>query len=375
MRAHQRRRRSGLRLPLLGGVAAIVFAVCSALLYAQYAGRISLAKERASRVFIEATTGAVAQIDFLLDNAIALARVAPSVKGIGDAVSGDGVDNPALDFLFASVNSAPSIYAAYYGLEDGGFLEIIATHGNSAVIAALAAPSGTAFVRRAVNGEGRGAERVQSWAYLDAAGAVLARKDEANPAFDPRKTDWYRRLQGEEDVKLSLPYQFSSIPVLGMTVVKSLPSHRGVFGIDFTLSELSRFVAQLRISANGAVYLFDELLRLLAAPPDGPNGVPAEKLLSDMRPLGLPVLQALAELSGTADRSRVSALRIASGEYLASISPWHGTSADVIDIGVAAPLDDFLDANRLGLILTLIGGAATLSAVMAATALVGWLRR
>jgi hypothetical protein len=374
MHAHHRKARASLRFPILCGIATVILAACSILLYVQYASRVSLAEEAASRVFMEATTGAVEQVDFLLENAIALARVAPSVKGIGDAVPGDGEGNPALDFLTSAVASTPSIYAAYYGLEDGSFLEIIATHGNQAVIAALAAPDRTAYVLRAVTA-GEGAARMQSWIYMGAAGTVLGRKDEANPAFDARKTDWYRRVQGEDGVTLSLPYQFSSIPVLGMTVVQALPGHRGVFGIDFTLSELSRFVAGLRISANGAVYLFDDSLRLIAAPPDGANGVPTDKLMSDMRPLGLPVLQALAELSLAPDRNRVNSLRIQSTDYLASISPWHGTGGATINIGVAAPLDDFAGAAIPVLIPNLLAAAAALTAMTAVVGLVAWFRR
>jgi hypothetical protein len=258
----------------------------------------------------------------------------------------------------------PSIYAAYYGLEDGSFLEIIGTHGNAAVIAALAAPAGTTLVLRTVTA-GVGAERIQYWTYLDAGGAVLAHKEDPNPTFDARKTDWYRRVREEEGVKLSLPYLFSSIPVLGMTVVQALPAHRGVFGIDFTLGELSRFVGDLRISANGAVYLFDDSLRLLAAPPDGPNSVPTDQLLNDMRMLRRPVLQALAALSRTADNGHVTSVRAQSNDYLVSISPWHGTGGAAINIGVAAPLDDFAGRIEPVLVPTLLAVAAILSAAFA----------
>ncbi|HUB95164.1 MAG TPA: hypothetical protein VL993_04555 [Stellaceae bacterium] len=349
----------------------MIFVACAAILYFQYSDSVSLAEASASRVFAEAAVRADGQVNELLDRAIVLARVAPNIRGIGDPIHGDGQDQPALDFLTAAVNSGPSIYAAYYGLEDGSFLEIIATRGDLGVMKMLAAPAGTARVLRAVI-VGSDQSRTQNWTYLDANGAVLSRRSDGLTTFDPRETDWYRRAKSEAGTAMTEPYRFSSIPELGLSVVQSLPEKRGVFGIDVTLSELSLFLNEHPISPNGGVYIFDDSLRLLAAPADGPNGVPTDKLVSDMRSLGSPVLQMLADLSGTSNFGKARFLRLQSRDYGAFVSLWSGTGDTKVNIGVAAPLDDFTGGNELFLLRTLLATAAIL---VAALLLVVWFAR
>jgi hypothetical protein len=159
---------------------------------------------------------------------------------------------------------------------------------------------------------------------------------------------------------------------LGLSVVQSLPGQRGVFGIDVTLSELSHFLNDHPISPSGGVYIFDDSLRLLAAPIEGPNGVPAEKLVSDMRSLGLPVLQMLAELSRSPNVGRAEFVAIQSKDYGAFVSRWRGTGDTTVNVGIAAPLDDFTGSNRLVLLRTLLATAAILIAAML---LVAWFAR
>jgi hypothetical protein len=372
MRVRHRNNQSALPARLLGVIAAIIFVACGALLYFQYSDGITLAEQSASRVFAEGAIRADGQVDALLDRAIVLARVAPSIKGIGDAIRGDERDQSALDFLAAAINSGPSIYAAYYGLEDGSFLESIATHGERDVLTALAAPAGTVRVVRTVT-VSADQDRTQTWVFLDANGAVLARKTDAHVTYDPRQTDWYRRAKSEPASAMTAPYKFSSIPVLGISVVQNLPGQRGVFGIDVTLSELSRFLNEHPISRNGGVYIFDDSLRLLAAPMDGPNGVPTDKLVSDMRALGLPVLQMLADLSRSSNLGQAKFVRVQSRDYGAFVTLWRGTGDAAVNVGVVAPLDDFTGTNQVFLIRTLVATAAIL--ISAILLVVGFARQ
>jgi len=363
--------RIGAKLALLAAIAVLILAVCGALLYVQYAVSVADAKELASRIFAERARSADGEINALLDRAIALDSAALTEKGVGAPVSGDGRGHPALDFLFAAVRSAPSIYAAYYGLADGSFLEAIATHGNPDIIKALGAPAGTDHVIRTVTVES-GQETAQNWTFLDAAGAVLGARTDANPTFDPRKTRWYQAGSGGGGPVLTRPYQFSSAPVVGVTAVQGLPANHGVFGVDFTLGDLSRLIAERPISPNGSLYIFDNSLVLLAAPPDGPNGVPTDRLMSDMRTLRLPVLQALAELSQSANIGQSTLIQVQGRDYMALVSRWRGKAAPMVDIGIIAPLDDFTGPIKPLIIRTSIMAFALLAA---AALLVAWFAR
>lgn len=371
MHVRQDKSRVGSNLALIAGIATVIVIACGALLYFQYSRARSLARESAGRIFTQRALTADEQIDALLDRAISLAQISPAAKGVGDPVHDDGLSHPALDTLKAAVGSVPAIYAAYYGLADGGFLEAIATHGDPWIVGALRAPAGTALVVRTVVPQD-GQEAAQDWTFLDAAGAVLAQRSEANPSFDPRKTNWYRSGWGVDGPVLAKPYQFSSTPVVGITAVQALSANRGVFGVDFTLGELSHFIAEHPISANGAMYIFDSSLDLLAAPPSGLNSVPTDKLMSDMRSLGLPLLQVLAELSQSTDFDRPTELQVQSHDYMALVSQWHGRASPAIEVGIIAPLDDFTAPIAPVLIRTIAGGAAILAA---AIALVIWFAR
>ncbi len=355
--------RIGAKLALLGGIAAVILAACGGLLYFEYSFALTRAQDHASLIFAERAASADVQIDTLLDRAVTLASLAPSEKGVGEPVRDNGLTHPALDFLVAAANSDPSIYAAYYGLADGGFLEAIATHGDADVIKALAAPAGTDRVVRTVVAEG-GQGVAQNWSFLDAAGTVLAQRSEANPKFDPRKTAWYQRGVDQKGTVFTRPYQFSSIPVVGVTAVQNLPTNHGVLGVDFTLSDLGRFIAEHPISANGALYIFDNSLDLLAAATDGPYGVPTNKLMSDMRTLGVPVLQALAALSDPENIDRAAAVRIQGRDYIALVSQWNGRAAPLIDIGIIAPVSDFTEGVVPIFIWTIAATAAILIAAL-----------
>ncbi len=363
--------RIGARLALLGGIAAVILAAGGVLLYFERDYSLVRAQVQASRIFSERAANAGQEIDDLLDRAVALASLAPNEKSVGDKVRDNGLDHPALDLLVAVAKSAPSIYAAYYGLADGGFLEVIATHGDPDVIKALDAPAGTDRVVRTVVAED-GTEVTQYWTFLDAAGMVLNQRSEANPKFDPRKTAWYQRGADQEGPVLTRPYMFSSIPVVGITAVTQLPPNRGVFGVDFTLSNLGRFIAEHPISANGALYIFDNSLDLLAAAPEGPYSVPTDKLMSDMRTLGIPVLQMLAELSQAANINQATAVPIQGRDYIALVSRWHGHAAPMIDVGIVAPVSDFTVGTAPLFVLT---SFATAVLLIAALALAAWFTR
>ena len=371
MQVRQDTPRGGSSFALIGGIAVVIVVVCAALLYFQYARALSQARDSASRVFAERALTADRQIDSLLDLASSFAQISPLEKGVGEPVTDNGLSHPALDTLKAVVNSVPSSYAAYYGLTDGSFIEAIATHGDPSIVGALRAPAGTMLVVRTVIPQD-GQELIQDWTFLDAGGTVVGQRSEANPAYDPRKTSWYQRGWGQAGPLLVKPYVFSSMPVVGITAVQNLPGNRGVFGVDFTLTDLSRFLAEHPVSPNGAMYIFDNSLDLLAAPPSGPNSVPTDKLMSDMRSLGLPLLQALAQLSLSPNVNRPTVMHIQSRDYIALVSQWRGNAAPAIEVGIIAPLDDFTTPVAPAFIRTIAVAAAVL---VLAIGLVVWFAR
>jgi hypothetical protein len=72
----------------------------------------------------------------------------------------------------------------------------------------------------------------------------------------------------------------------------------------------------------------------------------------------------LADLSSSTQLGQAKFVRVQSRDYGAFVTPWHGTGDTTVNVGVAAPLDDFTDANHIALTRSLIATAAILVAAL-----------
>jgi len=336
--------RTPLRLLVFNGITAVILIACCAILYFVYSEGYSAARGTAGQTFATAASGAEAKIDGLLGSSMALSRFGSGIQGTEAPVIGDGLSHPLIGFLMAALESNPQIYAAYYGFADGSFLETIAPRNDPAVEAALGAPEGTSLVVRAI---AAGAEsRTQSWTYLDPKSAVLGRKTEPAPRYDPRATHWYGSALQAGGSTLTEPYRFSSMPVQGITAATPLPGGRGAFGIDVTLVGLKRFVENDRISPNGVIYLFDDGFHVLAGPRDGSSGAPAETPEAPLTDASDPVGEALSALRKAEQFQVPTFTQIESRSFVTYVSRWSDSAGGAINIGIAAPLDDFTSPVR-----------------------------
>ena len=94
--------------------------------------------------------------------------------------------------------------------------------------------------------------------------------DTFNAGYDPRKRPWYiQALEKQEDVSISLPYVSSSKDVVCSVTHKVYDSaHKliGVLAIDFNLSSLTNYLANLKIGRTGHVVVLSQDGLILANP-------------------------------------------------------------------------------------------------------------
>ncbi|MDR2724577.1 MAG: hypothetical protein LBC90_00610, partial [Candidatus Adiutrix sp.] len=98
--------------------------------------------------------------------------------------------------------------------------------------------------------------------------------DTFGPGYDPRKRPWYTQaLAKRDDINISLPYISSSKDVVCSITHKVYNSSReniGVLAIDFVLSGLTNYLAELKIGRTGNIVAIaqDGLILAASAAPD-----------------------------------------------------------------------------------------------------------
>lgn len=84
--------------------------------------------------------------------------------------------------------------------------------------------------------------------------------------FDPRTRPWYQEAKNTGLASLSEPYAYYTTQELGVTL--SQLSHAGdaVVGIDVVLEQLSRSLADLRVTPHARIALVNARQEVLADP-------------------------------------------------------------------------------------------------------------
>ena len=94
--------------------------------------------------------------------------------------------------------------------------------------------------------------------------------DTFGPGYDPRKRPWYTQALGKQDnVNISLPYVSSSRDVVASITRKVYDKANqliGVLAIDFNLSGLTNYLANLKIGRTGHVVVLSQDGLILANP-------------------------------------------------------------------------------------------------------------
>jgi len=185
----------------------------------------------------------------------------------------DSIGDSHWSVLFSALQDNPSLYSVYYGMDDGTFSQLIHVRYDERINLAHNAPKLTRWILRAITTSdakdkqpGAKPERVQIWTYLDAQRLAIGKKVEKSPKYDPRERPWFENAM-RGGARLSVPYEFFSLKAPGITSSRRTSANKAVFGVDITLTALSNFIAELKISDNGGIILIDEKDRILSISP------------------------------------------------------------------------------------------------------------
>lgn len=256
-------------IPLYVSLGTVFIAITSVVLIAitwyNYREETKIAVETADRIFGEITEKAQEQMKFLRSSVATLADTTSAMPGIGKEPVYDGLSYSGLDFMMRAIDTHERVYSIYVGYGSGNFLQVIAPRENPDVLSILKAPVDTRFIVRAITIDSKG-RRKEYWSFLNQDRQVVGAKTEPDPLYDPRNRLWYILGLKAEGLAFTHPYLFSSLRKPGITAIRRIVGGGGVVGVDITLSGLSVFLKEQKVSGHGVVFLMDGQGHVLAHP-------------------------------------------------------------------------------------------------------------
>ena len=240
----------------------------------------------------------------------------------------------------------PLLSSVYVGYEDGGFL-LVRPLDQPAQRKLFAAPPKSNFMAQS-----RARDRQGHWQgeylFFDTDRRLLERRPMPDYRFDPRTRPWYQEAKNTGLASLSEPYAYYTTQELGVTL--SQLSHAGdaVVGIDVVLEQLSRSLADLRVTPHARIALVNARQEVLADPDQAQmallsQGTPRFRRVQDLGDAGL---IALAELSGEptpqAGLGQARMLQVQGQELLGLVLPFEVWSDQGMRLLVTIPVDELL---------------------------------
>jgi class 3 adenylate cyclase len=149
----------------------------------------------------------------------------------------------------------PQLASLFVGDPQGNFLMV------------QRSPEGTLDTKLIAHEDGR---RQVTWYRRDATGQVVAVEEDPADPFDPRTRPWYHGASAMDGLFWTDVYVFFTTQEPGLTVAHAMRGEAGellgIAGGDITLAELSSFLADLELGANGRALIVDGAGRLVAFP-------------------------------------------------------------------------------------------------------------
>ena len=165
--------------------------------------------------------------------------------------------------------------------------------------------------------------------------------------FDPRTRDWYRQALVSAGPIRTPPYAFFTTREIGTTLAQKSVDGRSVVGVDITLRDLSRGLAQSRVTPSARMVLVDRHGLVIAHPDPGqlvrsaPDGAPAVTRIAD---LGDPVLGPL--FSPAVQASVGTALAVAGQPWIGMKRSIAADAGDPLLLLLAAPRAELVAGAR-----------------------------
>ncbi|OWU82879.1 histidine kinase [Oceanicola sp. 22II-s10i] len=246
--------RNSLGAMLAIGLAGLQFIAVLAVVFSSYVTSERALLDHARDLLSDIGTNAIEHSRGFLSPARGAAEL--SARLAEDRVIASDVPEQLERLLFQQLQLAPQFSGLYHGTETGGFVYVMRSEGP--------APFRTKIIR--TEGETRTTELI----WRDENFAVVERRMDPEDTYDPRTRPWYVLARDRLTTVWTDPYIFFSSQRPGITLASPVldqPGHvRGIVGVDIEISDISNFLARLRIGDSGQALIIHSNGDVIAHP-------------------------------------------------------------------------------------------------------------
>jgi adenylate cyclase len=165
--------------------------------------------------------------------------------------------NRSLKYLFSILDHRDKLVSAYVGLQDGSFRQARRMNPNVEVQNKMP-PKDVKFAYRWIAPPGDSAP-IDHYLFLNANHDEIG-ASEQETTYDPRRRLWYRKTVKEGEITVTDPDVFAALGLIGFTIADPIKVDGKIVGVaaaDMTLTGLSEYLAQSKISRNTTTYILN----------------------------------------------------------------------------------------------------------------------
>ncbi|UTW52270.1 hypothetical protein KFF05_02500 [bacterium SCSIO 12827] len=248
--------REAFRLPLVWNLilvfVLIVVAVCAAIIYFNHHQNSALTYGYTANVINDIARRIRSRLDLTLRPILALAHDA---EKFAVPPGGEPLNPEMRRFVTAFMEINPQILSVYFATGDEQFRQIYnVVDGREVDWGQVRVPPSARFAMRHLQGA-PSAPRNETWVFFDSEQREIGPPFHSVRQYDARTRPWHVAALRADGTVLSRPYAFATLGVVGVTASKRA-GEEGVFGVDMTLSDLSRVLNDLEFSGDGTAVIF-----------------------------------------------------------------------------------------------------------------------
>jgi len=170
-----------------------------------------------------------------------------------DVVNSEDI-NAMERYFYEQLQLNSQFSAIYYGKENGSFIMVLRKKDG--------------YMSKIISMNQLGIKKVKI-KYYDKKFKYKNQND-IKDTYDPRVRTWYNLAKKNKGIIWTDPYVFFTLKQPGITTATALYDKnnrlKGVVGVDIEISNLSKFISNLKISHNSKVFIIDESLKIVAFP-------------------------------------------------------------------------------------------------------------
>ena len=332
-------------LNILTAFSLLLSAIVTGVVVYSYHGNSASALVSARQMLVRVGSSVTERSRTIFDTAFNATNLYINSPGITEKPSIHS--HPMSQVFFRFLEQNPDFTSIYIGFDDGDFFLASTLSGRDALKNRLNIPPEAVWYTQTI-GHLPDGTRYELKKYMDAGFVTVGSSGSRQVEYDPRKRGWFKEANRTNVATLSDVYVFSLSGEPGITVSRLFEGKvPGVFGVDISLSNLSRFVLRQSVGdrseimifgSRGNVFAYSDLKRLVEGIREH-----TDRKITEVEALGVPVLTRLMADHQARGGHRIEAgeLSVSGEKYLVHVNPLPTECGKELFVAVAVPKAEF----------------------------------